>query len=354
MSDLSPGGAGSPSFESDFRDLRDARDLSLGDLHQETRVPLDVLRRFESGHLLSDSSFSDVYLRAFVKEYARALGIPQSRALSAFDAHRKGRYDGQLRDGYTPPEPPVLSSPAATEAATPPSASVDKETETEAPRMAPPPTAAPAVEALRSGGTAVPAAPAAPKVDAPRVTRPMVPTAKRSFDKNLGVLGGLAAVLIGLVALAIWFLVIRDPSPEAETAVVAEETDSGMADEAEEASAAPAGPRLQTPLTVRVLAEGDGLQAFRVTVDDSERIPIWVEPGDSREFVADSVVVLWGEGTTDAPAFNYDETTVELQGLQWRPANGRTVRITPENGQALLDSLATAGASATLPPQPAR
>ena len=37
----------SPTFEADFRDLRDARGLSLEDLNQETRVPIDVLRRFE-------------------------------------------------------------------------------------------------------------------------------------------------------------------------------------------------------------------------------------------------------------------------------------------------------------------
>lgn len=343
VSDLPPAGAGSPTLESDFRDLRDERGLSLDDIHQETRVPVDVLRRFESGDLLADASFSDVYLRAFVKGYAKALGIPQARANAAFDAHRAGRYHGQLHEDYTPPEPPVLQTPVviddgAEEEATPP-----RETAR---------TTAPAVEALRTGGTAVPAEQTAPRVEAQRVVRPVVTTARRSFDKNWGTIGALAFVLIALVAVALWFLVFREPSPDEPEVETASTETASSADSAATALAS-AGPRLQTPITVTAIADG-GLQWFRVTSDSEERTPHWIDEGTNQTFSADSALVFWGEGNAGDTAYDFAETTLELQGLRWKPASGQAVRISLQNGQALLDSLARAGVTPSATPlQPA-
>ncbi|MEM1055840.1 MAG: helix-turn-helix transcriptional regulator [Bacteroidota bacterium] len=328
MPDTPIRGSGPPTLEADFRDLRDERGLSLDDLHQETRVPVDVIRRFESGSLLADNSFSDVYLKAFVKGYAKALGIPQARAVAAFDAQRAGRYDGQLREDYTPPEPPVLSAPLPADE--PASA---------------PKTAAPAVEALRTGGTAVPSVQTTPKVEATRVERPIVPTAKRSFDRNWGTIGGLAFVLIALVAAALWFLLFRDDTPEVDR-VATEQTDDTEEDAADPVSQEPVGPRLQTPLTVVVTAEGDGLQWFRYSLDGEETFT-WVEAGNTETYSADSSIVILGEGNSSGPAYDFGETTLEIQGLRWRPQNGTAVRLTVQNGQALLDSLTQAGVSSS-------
>ena len=347
MSDIPPRGSGSPSFEADFTDLRESRGLSLDDLHHETRIPVDVLRRFESGSLLADSSFSDVYLRAFMKSYAKALGVPQSQALAAFDAHAAGRYAGQLREDYTPPTP---SAPPATPAPVSPDAPRAEAPDAPAEnRPAPTPPsreAAPAVQALRTGGTAVPAERRQePTVEATRVNRPIVPTAKRSFDKNWGTLGGLAFVLIAAVALAFWFLVLRDDGPDDEVVATDDTQEDTAAPDTTEAPEGPVGPRLQTPIVVTVNAEGDGLQWFRYSTD-GEGSFTWVDTGSSETFTADSSVVLLGEGNQGGTAYDFEETTVELQGMRWKPANGSAVRVSLRNGQALLDSLARAGVSA--------
>jgi hypothetical protein len=92
---------------------------------------------------------------------------------------------------------------------------------------------------------------------------------------------------------------------------------------------------------VAVLAGGNGLQSFRVTELPGERRPYWVEPGS--ELVAESPegVILWGEG---GEGMDPAEVTLRWQGFEWQPAPGQVLRITPQNGQRLLDSLQTAGA----------
>lgn len=343
------------TFEADFRSLREERGLSLDDLHEQTRVPVDVLRRFESGALLADSAFNDVYLKAFVKSYSKAVGIPQDRALRGFEAARTGGYSGELLEGNQQSRPaplfdglsdaarstPTVEAPPAEPEPTPvPPAREDL-----------PPSRPPAVEAFATDtrGEAEPpperrTVSPAPTLSPSRVGKPVVPQAARSFDKNWGTIGGIAALLLALCAAAVWFLVIREDGPETEpldlaTEAAVEQTDLTDAPET------PSGPRLQTPITVRVLAEGDGLQSFRVTQDRGDRFPVWVEPGDAREYAADSVLVLWGEGD----AFVWDDAQLELQGMQWRPAAAGPVEITLRNGQALLDSLAAAGAPPAAP-----
>lgn len=358
----------SPTFEADFRDLRDAKGLSLEDLHHETRIPVDVLRRFESGALLADESFSNVYLKAFVKSYAKALGVPQAQAVDAFEAARTGRYAGHLREDYTPPKAPPpparpdADAPEASGVAPAPNPTRTEAPRTEMPRAEParseppaPRDPAPAVAALRTGGTAVPTdkAKVTTSPGAQRVQKPIVPSARRSFDKNWGTLGLLAFVLLAVCAAAVYFLVFRTDS-DSDEAVVA----SGEATEAAQpdstVAAGPTGPRLQVPITVTAEATDGGLQWFRVTQDDQERAPNWIDSGTSQTFTADSTLILWGEGNASDTAYDFNETTLILQGFRWRPATGSPVRITLQSGQALLDSLAAAGAPTSAPaPAPA-
>ena len=345
-----------PSFEADLRAVRESRDLSLEDLQHQTRIPLDVLRRFESGDLVGDPTYNDVYLRAFLQSYAKALGIAPSLLVGAFEDHKKGRYAGSLHPDFDPSSDvaaPSEPAPLAEATADAPAADV--------PENAPPPrpaSAAPAVQALAN----TPEPSRRPALDGPpktlaeaRVNRPAVPSARRSFDKNWGLILGLFAAFVAVLGLALWFMIFRDDSPDdvADRADVAVGAEAPAAiDSAGVGTAASAGPRLQFPLRVTVTAGGDGLQWFRVTQDGGDRAPNWIDQGASQTFEADSLLVLWGEGNEAGPALAFDETTVELQGLRWRPANGSPVRISAQTGQALLDSLASAP-RATAPAGPA-
>ena len=72
----------SGTFEADLRATREARGLSLDDIQQQTRIPVDVLRRFEAGDLVGDPTFNQVYLKAFLQSYAKAVGSAGCSTLS--------------------------------------------------------------------------------------------------------------------------------------------------------------------------------------------------------------------------------------------------------------------------------
>lgn len=336
------------SFEADLRAVRDAKGRSLDEIQHETRIPVDVLKRFEAGKLVGDPTYNPVYLKAFLTSYAKAVGLSAKDVIAAYEAHRGGRYDGSLHPDSAVSETPASPVP------TPPS-----EVPEEPPTQAVPPhsSAPPAVEAL--AGAPSPEA-ARPKPEAPkalaqtRVSRPAVPSARRSFDKNWGTILGLFAVLAIALAAALWLIVFRDADgPESEdvpdTIAVGDEPtpidSAGVG-----AGAASGGPQFRLPIEATVTAGGDGLQWFRVTVDDEERTPHWIDQGASQTFTADSALVLWGEGNDGGAALAFDETTVEIQGLRFTPQSGARLVISQSTGQRLLDSLAAAGPSAPAAP----
>ncbi len=331
-------------FASDLRAARDVRGTTLDQIQQQTRIPVDVLKRFEDGLLLQDDAYNDVYLRAFVKSYAKAVGLSPGDAVAAFDLHRAGRYDGRLNPDYDPATAPPPPSP---EPATPDGTAPAVRAAVPAPRLDTPASApvasasvpgrsaAPAVEALRQSTPVAPSMPAA--VANTRVARPAVPGARRSFDKNWGTIlalfGGFIVVLGGLL----WLLVFRDAdAPESDAPRAADGSEVAIDSSGTGAGAAGSGPRLQLPIRVTVAAGGDGLQSFRVTADGGDRRPYWVNSGAQQVFEADSSLVLWGEGDE----LSFAEATLELQGQRWAPPSGRPVRIDAARGQALLDSLA--------------
>ena len=348
---------GSP-FESDLRAVREDRGLSLDEIQQETRIPVDVLRRFEEGDLVGDPSYNEVYLKAFLKSYAKAVGLPVGRVLTAYDAHRSGSYAGDLATGSASasgPDAPPAKAPDAPAAPTVPAepepvrdeapqvATSDPDPPSAPPAPRPASGVPPAVQALAS--TPSPAERPAPvrTTTSTRVSRPAVPTARRSFDKNWGTILGLFGVLVVGLAVALWFLVFDggDDPIEIETpdAVAVGSEGSDADDEAE----AGGGPPLEIPIRLVVNAQGDGLQWFRVTEDSDDRTPYWIDMGSSRTFEADSAIVVWGEGNEAGPALAFEEASFELQGIPFSYPSGKTLRITRSTGQRLLDSLAAVG-----------
>src|SRR5690606_43122 len=93
------GGTG-PRMESDLRAVREAYNVSLETLEYETRMPPDILRRFEAGELVGDPHYNEVYLRNLLKSYAKSLGISHQEVEKAYEAAKAGAYDGSLRRLY--------------------------------------------------------------------------------------------------------------------------------------------------------------------------------------------------------------------------------------------------------------
>jgi hypothetical protein len=352
----------SGSFEADLRATREAKGLSLSDIQQQTRIPVDVLRRFEDGDLVGDPTYGEVYLKNLLQSYAKAVGLPPSGVVAAYGERQAGSYRGALHPDYEPgaeraPEPeserPAAGPPSEPSKAGPPasaSAPPRPDPPRESPSKAASASAPPAVQALRQAPTpeSRPATKEPPKTLAQaRVNRPAVPTARRSFDKNWTTILALFGLVVVALGLAFYFLIFAGDDAEVDepdTVAVSADADDAPAEVDSAgvgAGAAAGGPQLQFPIRAVVTAGGDGLQSFRVTTDDGDRRPYWIEAGNSETYEADSVLVLWGED----PGQDFSEATVEIQGLRFTPQSGRPLRIDRQTGQRLLDSLATAPAA---------
>jgi hypothetical protein len=92
-------------FAADFRRIREASGLTVQEIHVETRIPVDVLNRFERTGLIEDKSFNRVYLRAIVKSYAEMVGVDDSVALRALEEAVAGTYAGRLIHAPDPGAP---------------------------------------------------------------------------------------------------------------------------------------------------------------------------------------------------------------------------------------------------------
>lgn len=84
----------------DLSVIRKHLNLDLEDIHQKTRIPLETLHRIEDGSLLTDSSENIIYIRSFIRTYAKALKIDEELVLKSLDQHEVGIYNGLLLESY--------------------------------------------------------------------------------------------------------------------------------------------------------------------------------------------------------------------------------------------------------------
>jgi len=106
-------------FAREMRRIRELRDVSVEDVHEQTRIAPSVIEDFEEGELYDHPTFNEVYLRSFVRAYAEAIDISPEEALSALDTVLTGTYDGSLAASYLDDDVPPVgpsekeSSPAS-------------------------------------------------------------------------------------------------------------------------------------------------------------------------------------------------------------------------------------------------
>ena len=81
---------------------REARGLTLSELSKVTRIPEIALQNIENNAF--DALPAEVFVRGFLRNYARQLSIPASEIMQAYDAYRH-----QVAPVSEEPESPVLA-----------------------------------------------------------------------------------------------------------------------------------------------------------------------------------------------------------------------------------------------------
>lgn len=103
-------------FGSCLRRAREDRALTIGDVSASTKVPRSALELLESGSL--SGLPAHVFVRGFIRSYARAVGISDTHPLTLFDRAVNAENEAERAKSTSPVVDPVLAggpspSPAA-------------------------------------------------------------------------------------------------------------------------------------------------------------------------------------------------------------------------------------------------
>jgi len=96
-----------------LRRAREQRALSLGDLAAAIKVPRSSLEQLEKGVLTSLPA--EVFVRGFIRSYARTVGVGEGEPLALYDRALKARSEATRVEAARPVVDPVLAGIATDE-----------------------------------------------------------------------------------------------------------------------------------------------------------------------------------------------------------------------------------------------
>src|SRR5450432_2634581 len=106
------------SFGSGLRRAREKRQLSLRDIAGATKIPCSTLERIEASNL--DELPADVFVRGFIRSFARAVGTDENEPLHGFERALNARRNAEHARSSTPVvAPPAAAAAPDDETATP-------------------------------------------------------------------------------------------------------------------------------------------------------------------------------------------------------------------------------------------
>jgi cytoskeletal protein RodZ len=94
-------------FGSCLRRAREDRALSVGDISASTKVPRSAIEQLEAGAL--SSLPAHVFVRGFIRSYAKAVGLNETKPLSLFDRAVNAKNEAARVEAASPVIDPSLA-----------------------------------------------------------------------------------------------------------------------------------------------------------------------------------------------------------------------------------------------------
>ncbi|HEY2728447.1 MAG TPA: helix-turn-helix domain-containing protein [Polyangia bacterium] len=94
-------------FGISLRRARQDRALTLGEIAASTKVPRTALELIEEGSL--DGLPADVFVRGFIRSYARAVGMSELQPLAQFDRALRARTEAARAESALPVVDPMIA-----------------------------------------------------------------------------------------------------------------------------------------------------------------------------------------------------------------------------------------------------
>ena len=84
------------SLGNDLASIRIEKELSIEDVKQRTKIPVNILKSIENDSIFNKMDENDPYTRSYVRSYAKAIGIESNEIVRALNQAQKGTYKGGL------------------------------------------------------------------------------------------------------------------------------------------------------------------------------------------------------------------------------------------------------------------
>jgi cytoskeletal protein RodZ len=94
-------------FGISLRRARQDRALSLGEISSSTKVPRTALELIEAGSL--EGLPADVFVRGFIRSYARAVGVSELQPLAQYDRALRARSEAARAESSQPVVDPAMA-----------------------------------------------------------------------------------------------------------------------------------------------------------------------------------------------------------------------------------------------------
>ncbi len=313
MSNESASSSGS-RFAADLRQIREERGLTIEALHEETKIPLEIITKFEQTGLLESAIFNRVYLRSLVRSYAEVVGVSPAVAVEAMEEALEGRYDGRLTRLDEVPE--EIKEQETEEALAPETASAgtflaEPEGVDEDPAYEEEESYYEEVEAVYDEGPTyleeedAAAATWAAQSPPPKPGERPAPTTRAQPERrpqqrrqSEGVppwawfVGGLVAIaLLGWLLLRV-FGGEGDGTTQTQPVAVQDTTTAAPDTTATTGGRSGPAPELGPTIDLTVVAANGPVSGIRLQRDEDERRPYWIEVGQAKTFPAQQRVTL--------------------------------------------------------------
>lgn len=82
-------------FGQDLKKLRESKRITIADISVKTKIHKSILEKMESGDF---SFFSEIHVRAFLKQYAKAISVDSNELLFNYGMAKKGKFSSMLKD----------------------------------------------------------------------------------------------------------------------------------------------------------------------------------------------------------------------------------------------------------------
>ncbi|MEX1122424.1 MAG: helix-turn-helix domain-containing protein [Balneolales bacterium] len=89
-----------PTLTDDIQAIRKHKKVSLNELYEKTKVPAHIIEMIDNGTIFTENPNNKIYIRSFIRTYAKGLGISNEDIIQALDDQEVDVYDGFLADKY--------------------------------------------------------------------------------------------------------------------------------------------------------------------------------------------------------------------------------------------------------------